>query len=305
MKTQKPSGTLKRFVDAGKTDTAILGAVERYVIAKPADEDRRTDVLHPSEIAKSDWCHRAAYFELLGHKPGPSKYKKSLTQALVFSEGHRIHRQWQSWLGEMGRLYGVWQCDSCFYQEWGMGHAPCQEKRFGGCTGHLTKYLEVPLEYPKLRISGKADGWIPEPKPRLLEIKSVGAGTVRFENPSLFYEHKGDAAAMFKSIKAPFHSHITQTQIYAKLLELINVDRPWSLPVPEEIIFIYEFKATQEVKEFIVAKSDFGITEIFDGVMLVNAAVDKGVPPYCNIGGKEGCYKCLHHQEENSDEASS
>ena len=50
----KPTGALKKLVDVGKKKTRVLGSVERHVISKPKDQSRRTDVLHPSEMAGDD-----------------------------------------------------------------------------------------------------------------------------------------------------------------------------------------------------------------------------------------------------------
>ena len=48
----KPEGSLKRFVEAGKKDSRVLKTVERHLIAKPAPNNRRSDVLHPSAMVK-------------------------------------------------------------------------------------------------------------------------------------------------------------------------------------------------------------------------------------------------------------
>ena len=40
---------LKKFLDAKKSDHRLMGDVERHLLMKPKG-DRRTDVLHPSEI---------------------------------------------------------------------------------------------------------------------------------------------------------------------------------------------------------------------------------------------------------------
>ena len=58
---------LKKFLDAKKTATRLMGDVERYLLRRPLDP-RRTDVLHPSEIIKPDWCHRYSAYLLMGGK---------------------------------------------------------------------------------------------------------------------------------------------------------------------------------------------------------------------------------------------
>ena len=291
---KKPSGALKKFVDIGKNETRVLGSLERYLLAQPSgDPNRRHDVIHPSAMAKDDWCHKAEYYELLGAAPAPSKFKASMKQLLVFDEGHRIHGRYQKWFGDMGKLYGLWYCAFCDNEEWGTGV----------CTGCFTpmRYREVPLFYEPLRIAGHADGWLKDfGDDLMLEIKSVGEGTVRFEDPALHAACGGDMKKIWAALKSPFTTHINQVQIYMELAERIGLPN-----APKEAVFIYESKATQEVKEFVVPKNTFHVDRLFDAAANIVAAVDRGVPPTCNINPVTGCYKCNYHTEANDVEAGS
>jgi len=89
-------------------------------------------------------------------------------------------------------------------------------------------------------------------EPLLLEIKSVGAGTFRFEAPELMYEHNGEIEKMWKALKAPFMSHIMQAQMYMKLAELIDLPHQ-----PKEALFLYENKASQETKRVCSSEERF------------------------------------------------
>lgn len=283
----KPTGALKKLVDIGKVDTRVLGSVERFILSKPADTSRRTDVLHPSAMVKDDWCHRASFFELQGAEPAPSKYKASLKQAMVFDEGHHIHHRWQTWFKEMGKLKGKYKC------------LECNDIFFGLPKDHDPKlgpenyeYLEVPLYYEPLRISGHSDGWLVDfGDPLLLEIKSVGLGTFRWETPDLFFKHEENFEKIWKDVTSPFYSHIQQAQMYMKLMELIKYEN-----APQEALILYESKATQDVKEFVIPKSDFGVTPLIDAAKKIVDAIEKGTPPSCNINGLAGCRSCNHHQ---------
>jgi hypothetical protein len=278
-KSYKPSGALKKFVDAGKNPSRVITSVERHMISKPRDGSRRTDVIHPSAMVKATWCHRAQYFELLGHAPAKKSNPASLKQLLVFEEGHRIHARWQDWLGDMGQIYGKWNCTSCGSTYWGVGEC---------CDGLSSTYREVPVHNDELRISGHADGWLKDfGDDMLLEIKSVGEGTIRWEAPELMAEHGGDFKKAWSSLKQPFTTHIMQAQVYMKLLETMFPDDH-----PKEAIFIYESKVDQEVKEFVVPKSDFGVTELFEAAAMIVAQVSLGEPPSCNVGGPNLCGSC-------------
>ena len=209
----KPSGTLKRFIDVAKKDTRVLGSVERFLLSKPRDESRRTDVLHPSEMASGNWCYRASYFQLLGQAPQANR-KMSMRLLSVFEEGHAIHAKWQRWFQQMNVLYGKWYCTECEEMFWGGSD----------CHDGPLEYREVPLFYEPLRISGHSDGWIVGlGDPLMLEIKSVGVGTLRWEAPELLMDNDNDMDKAWKALKAPFQKHITQVQIYMKLAELLGM----------------------------------------------------------------------------------
>lgn len=283
----KPSGALKAYL-AANNNTRVIGSVERYLLSRPA-KYRASDVMHPSEMASSSWCHRAQYFLLKGHAPKHEPI--GLKKAITFATGHSIHNTWQTWFGEMGNLYGLWQCDDCGKRIWELSGNLTEEMECGPWT-----YKEVPLRSNEYRISGHADGWLKNfGEDLLLEIKSIGEGSIRWYAPDIAYAHS-TFTEMWNAISAPFHEHIQQAQIYMKLIELMGLPNP-----PQEALILYEAKSTHEVKEFVVKKSDFGVDELFEAAKRIIAAVDSGVPPVCNIGGVAGCKKCSHYTEENTD----
>jgi hypothetical protein len=282
----KATGSLKKFIDAGKKTSRVLTTVERQLIAKPAPTDRRSDVLHPSAMVKDDWCHRSSYFQLLGFPPPPSKYRVTLTQKRVFQVGHDIHAGWQNIFKEMDALWGKYYCDDCKDTFLGI---PSNHKID---VKHL-EYREVSLNYEPLKISGHADGiLLGFGEPLLLEIKSIGAGTFRFEAPNLTAEHNGNLDDMWKALNAPFMSHIKQAQMYMKLAELIGLSIQ-----PQEALFLYENKSNQQVKEFVIPKSDFGISHILEAAENIVFAIDKKEHPTCNIDATEGCYQCKGYDD--------
>ena len=286
---QKVSGALKQFVDVSKSPTRVIGSTERFALAKPSDDHRRTDVLHPSEMAKSDWCYRASYYLLQGFPPAPSTRKQSLQMRNVFQNGHDVHSRWQRDWQDMGILYGQWKCSTCgtLFLALSSEPNPC------GCKSK-PKYEEVPLNYSPLKISGRPDGWlIGLGDPILPEIKSVGVGTVRFEQPDLFYEYDGHAEKIFNAIKAPFYSHINQAQIYAELINLLGLPN-----APKEIVFIYEDKGSQKPKEFVIPVNTFSVKPLFEAAGMIVDAISNQTPPMCNIDPGNGCSKCNYYTEE-------
>jgi len=283
-KNTHPTGTLKKLVDAGKKNTRVVGSVERWLLAQPKDTSRPTDVIHPSAMVKPDWCHRAEYYTLQGAEPAPSKFKASMKQYLVFEEGHRIHDRWQTWFWNMGKIYGKWQCLSplCSKTFYELSPSVCLY------CGSGIKYREVPVFSPAHSISGHADGWLKGFKDDLLlEIKSVGEGSVRWEDPAGWKAYDQNFKKYWSDMHQPFYSHLMQAQVYMKLLEIMNPEDH-----PKEAVFIYESKVDQEIKELIVRKSDFGVTELFDAALMINECIKNQTPPSCNVSQGKSCYKC-------------
>lgn len=273
---------LKKFLDAKRYNSRLIGDLERHLLSRPPG-DRDYTVLHPSDMIKKDWCRRAAYFMLngapkLGERP-------NLRLQSIFDEGHAIHAKWQNWFQEMGVLHGQFQCDACGKMTWGTSPDICEI-----CQHRKLTYAEVTLRDDSLRIKGHTDGWIKGiGDDTLIEIKSIGPGTIRSEAPDLFSQAP-DFMAAWRNVKRPFNTHIRQGQMYLELMKRMGHD-------VNEIVFLYELKADQDYKEFSI-KADFEIVRhIFDGAEKVIKAVDKGVAPVCNnnVGGT--CAQCGGYEE--------
>ena len=281
LRSTTPSPSFKKFLDAGgKSKSPLLKSIERHLLSKPRDLSRRTDVLHPSEIVGKDWCYRASYFLLKGAEPAPKTY--SMKTQVTFAEGHAIHDKWQRWIWEMGALYGRWKCLACPYSWMGVSPSNCPI-----CQSPNIKYNEVPVFNDELHILGHSDGWIVgvTEKPLLLEIKSMGPGSFIFEDMDAWKAAEGDYEKAWKNFSTPFVKHQAQAQLYLKLLE----DQP---DAPESIVFIYESKPNQQVKEFHVNKSSLLVDPILDAARMIASAVKNDTPPACNVSRSWNCSKC-------------
>jgi hypothetical protein len=281
---RKPTGALKDYLDATKHQTRLMGAVERHVLSQP-ESDRAWDVLHPSAIVKDDWCHRGSWFALSGFQPKDKKPNLRLQN--IFDEGHAIHDKWQSRFRDMGALKGRWECLICSHYWYDVSPEICPV-----CDDlALIKYREVPLRSKRHRIAGHADGWVTGiGNDTLIEVKSVGAGTIRMENPGLLYDSDTEEQA-WRGIKRPFPTHLRQGQVYLHLGHLM-VKNGLLESFPDEMVFIYEWKANQDFKEFVIGYEPSFVANIFSFALDIVEAVDAGVPPVCNLNAK-GCKQCI------------
>ena len=278
------SKDLKAFLTASKRETRLMGAVERHVLSRPFD-DRDMSYIHPSDIIKDDWCALAQYHAIKGNYV-ETRDKPTARLASIFAEGHSIHAKWQNWFREMGVLYGMW-------------HGPTG-KGWDLSSNNVDpedEYLEVPLRSDKHMMRGHADGWIKGlGDDCLIEIKSIGSGGIRMEAPAIMAQAEDNVEKAWKNIKTPFRGHQLQGQVYLHLCHLM-VEEGLLEVAPKEIVFIYELKANQEYKEFVVNYNPEFTKDIFDKALDVAWAAENKRPPVCSIDPEKGCKRCEPFQE--------
>lgn len=233
----------------------LLPDIQRHVVRSQKDSDRDTDHVHPSDMAKNYWCPRQTYFRITGAETNRAPSSVSFRMANAFAQGHMIHDKWQRWLWEMGRLWGRWSCSEghTFFAQ---SPSLCEECAAAHIHSELS-YREVPLHSDEYLMIGHSDGCVmpppdsPDKTPRLIEIKSIGVGTLRFEAPSLFWELQSGEKTLdqaWAEIQRPFRSHLTQGHTYLMMAQECYPE----LSEVTEIVFLYEWKATGDTREFVV-----------------------------------------------------
>lgn len=277
---------LKKFLDAKAKPSRLTGDIERHLLARPVG-DRSYTVLHPSDMIKRDWCKRSSYFLLRGHKRIAEKPNLRLQN--IFDEGHYIHAKWQKWFQEMGVIHGKFKCQVCDKITWGTSPSACEHC---GAGENKLVYDEVTLIDKDLRIAGHTDGWLKGlGDDCLIEIKSIGPGTIRSEQPGLMMDADGDFMKAWKNVRRPFGSHIMQGQVYLELMNRMGHE-------VEEIVFIYELKADQDYKTFSIGRDYELVRHVFEGAERVVKAVEAGIEPACSNNPTGTCKQCAPYQED-------
>jgi hypothetical protein len=295
---------LKVLAEGRKLDESlILGPTSKYVVDKNArDFSRRQDIIHPSEMSHGDWCPRATYQRIKKVRAGelPDKESFNFQSLNIFQHGHEVHHKWQTWLWERGELWGDWYCLNCEI-EW----TDLSPQRCPDCNSRHIRYDEIPLNAEKqLLISGSADGGVPRHQ-ALMEFKTVGAGTLRMEEPELLraHTHKTDDGkslidyeGLWRGINRPFSSHQKQGQTYLYICKLLGLDY-------DKVVYIYESKFTQATKEFVVKRRESIIEPLLESAEEIRQALDptfRAMPPKCPRGG---CKYCQPKEETTSEES--
>lgn len=279
---------LKAMKDSLTGRGRIIPAVQA-VVAREAAEDsaaRDTKFLHPSEICKKDWCPRASWYNIKsGSRPVQSA---TLNRMNIFAEGNAIHSKWQRWIGKAGILEGNWLCKTCNVKWWATSPQVCPV-----CgEGTNMKYKEVPISDEDHHLIGHADGIIDDGTKAVLEIKSVGTGTLRYEAPDLFMPYsKGEITLeeMWKRIRTPFASHVRQVSLYMHCLGI------------KDAVILYEWKPTQDFKEFNLKFQPSQISGILEGCKSVKRALDTNTPvmrpQWADNEKHSTCKKCDHRDK--------
>jgi hypothetical protein len=245
---------------------------------------RDTKHFHPSSMCKRDWCTRETAYKVMGFTESNPERPKPFRTLNIFEEGNRIHSKWQGWFKDLGILRGKWLCHECEHTWYGSG--TCES-----CQSKQVEYLEVPVTNKELNILGHADGHIimPDGSDALIEIKSMGIGTFRYEAPQLFnqYAHKEiTAEEMWKDVKRPFPSHLRQGSLYMYCTGI------------HTMVFIYEWKAGQDVKEFTVQYQPEVISDILyncgslDSDLKADRLPDR--PSWAEFKSKTPCKYCAY-----------
>lgn len=265
---------------AAKREGGALGAVkEHWIKQADAPSTRRMDVIHPSEMANDDWCPRQTYYRIRDVRDGKTieQEQHSVGLLAIFEEGHYKHSKYQDILRKIGGLKGAWHCDECRSRYVHFGEAPSACPKCGSVTGVV--YGEVPLSaVERYLIGGHSDGWW---RDRLIEIKTIGEGTVRVSNPDLLKRHTHttvsgkdlvDLNALWRDINRPFRPHLKQANIYLWLAAVRGID-------VEGMEFIYEMKANQQTKSFFIKMSRQILDPLLDKANSIKSGLARGEPP--------------------------
>lgn len=322
MSKVRARGKLGDFMKIRAKRGLLLPELEKVVLAEAGDdEDRRQDVIHVSEMSKPDWCPLSTYYRIAGWTMPDERF--SMTLENIYEEGNTIHDKWQNRMRKTGQLYGLWECAMCHefkicraseldYRsdpDWADETNPAGTREdycplgYGEPLAHMWEYREVHMDAEETHlITAHADGAMADLN-CLVEIKSIGLGTLRLDAPKLlsqnYHKLEGsdkkayDLDAIWKGLSAPLTSHQRQGQLY------LWVAKQAGLPF-DTLVFLYEFKPNQQVKEFTVTLVDEIVQPMLDEARQIKLALDNihYAPPKCPKGG---CKYCLAIEEVNAD----
>jgi CRISPR/Cas system-associated exonuclease Cas4 (RecB family) len=284
MRMTKLQGKLGARSKARQSAGVILPAVKEGMLKDYGiDTSRRWDIVHPSELSHQDkFCPRAVYLRIIGGQAEPEKF--DFVRENIFAEGNSIHSKWQARLRKYTSLWGDWRCLSCDYvvrEQTDPAGTRCRE-----CHADCWVYAEITLDAEEdALLVGHADGGFDN---TMAEFKSVGAGTVRIEAPTLYKRHVLDGGVvdlngLWKDISRPFGSHLNQGDVY------LWIANHMGLPFTQ-MSYVYESKWNQQVKEFVIQYDEERSLRLIVQARNVMYAVQGRDEPECIKPGK--CEMC-------------
>lgn len=250
------------------------------------DADRDPTVIHPSEMAKPDWCLLGTYRRIMSGAWPPEPERFDFIRENIFATGNDIHERWQTRMRSVFPLWGDWRCSWCGHRVRASLEPPEMDDRpCIGDQGHTWQYAEVTLDAKsELLIAGHADAGFGD---TLVEIKSVGIGTIRIDAPDLLAKYQDgrmtDLTGLWRAINKPLQSHLRQGDVYLHLAHILGL--PFT-----QIVYLYEFKPNQMVKEFTIKYDPARSMKLVAKAEQVKYAVEHGIPPECIKGS--GCKQC-------------
>lgn len=290
--------------DIRKKGGVLLPELKKVALAEFSDHSHSTDHIYPSEMARGDWCPRATYYRILTGKVLDETF--SFVLQSIFDEGHSVEQKWQRRMRQTGKLWGTWKCLICKRLTGNVFEpAPTEGICVNVGVNHIWEYKEVALVNDALLIRGREDGgmapnephdpwWLPSyPTGYLVEIKTIGPGTVRRDAPDLMARHYHkdigvyDYDRIWKDLSRPFKSHVRQANVYLWLAQEMGLHF-------DTAQLLYEFKANQQTKEFTVKLSDRIIGPMLGRAQSIVHGLELHDPPPCP---SDGCKACVPYEE--------
>ena len=284
---------LKSAFESMKRGGYVVSPWESYLLTKQEeDNDRRLNINAPSSIGG---CLRSRYYSRMGY----GKEKFSARTQRIFDNGSSVHLRIQNDLYHAGILImdeipvfdnsyliqghtdgiihlsgkeiGVLEIKSINSRGFSELHSEKEEHRYQGlCYLHCLEKHRVYLR-EKYKTKGNF----------LLSRNS------RRKFYASMYDHLKSGSKFTKDEKVEF-----QVKLHMKLDNLL-----WECSIPiTKVVFLYENKDTQDLKEYVVSTRDNGAKEIIDTILSECAYLNKCVstkvlPPRCE-GAKKSSNVC-------------
>lgn len=278
---------VKELLNSSKYNKdSITARIDNYLATNVEENDRAVDVNSPSQVFK---CMRSLYYARTGAES--DGFIDPRLQR-IFDNGTHMHLRTQEYLTKEGSLV--------------MDECPCidAEANIQGHTDGILKMTEQ--EYAILELKSMNSilfGKLKEPKPEHIAQAMIYMYCTECRRQELavmadkeFKKSEKERAEFYRSryqhLKAG-KKHTKEEKIQHNIdtnLKLDNLLHTIKRPI-DRIVFLYENKDNQELKEFVIEYDDDLMCDILDFYDQVNYYVaNKKVPP--REGTSKSCNVC-------------
>lgn len=234
------------------------------------DPDYREPGFHPSGFSR--WCAREAAYNILAAVSGDKVVyaKPAPSVSLRFQAGHATHNWWQSrLLGEMGVLYGKWQCSKCGHVHGDNDALIQMPKKCVQCGKgrHAIWFKEASIEIPASKVLGVKEEDLTDLEKELFRIIGHYDGMLRIRgHPDMVAEIKSEDPELWKRRAGPESTHVIQGLIYAYASGV------------DYVAVMYVNKSSYDVKTYRVGGVKKVINEQFKKIRDIRKAVKTITP---------------------------
>lgn len=230
----------------------LLPFVNKYLVEKAQNNPRDFSYFHASEW---DRCHRKIvyeYYEAMGYiQIDGSSLKADPQLERIFDNGTYTHYRWAKYLTATGALMGIWKCVGCSKVVGEAEKLGVLKPKECNCGSTSFDYHEVGFRDEETMWGGHVDAIVDVSvlDPDSLGVEKYLAVSMKSFPPEkwgnrIVIDFKTMNPFKFRKLEEPLPEHKTQMQIYLYLSGLKYGK------------FIYEDKAFQGVKEFLVTRDD-------------------------------------------------
>lgn len=279
------------FENMKQKDSLLVKDLDDWLSKNRGGQDRRFDINSPSCAGR---CARANYY---------GRVLLNEVQIIdprlrrIFENGDGVHDRLQGYFEKMGRLlmrevplidddYEI-QGHSDGLITFGQKLKELAVLELKSINDNGFKSLKEPKpEHKKqamvyLNCAEKRRVWIHETYPTLEEYKASKPERIRWYKAHYTHLKDGSKYTKKQKLMKKIKDHLLADDI------LYSLDRPL-----DTVIFMYENKNTQELKEFPVKYSATLVEEVLDEYADLNDCVIKRKPP--KREGTKSCFQCMH-----------
>lgn len=290
--------TIKKLFSVMKNDGGMLiPAIDRYLLSQNTNEDEDADRGHglnsPSGIGG---CIRAQYYRRMGEQSGDIIEPRTRR---IFDNGHGVHDRIQTYLEKCGKLL--------------MREVPIWDENsqvIGHCDG-VVKISPIQLAILEIKsINDNGFNAIVDAKEEHKKQAQIYMWAIETLREKIHNDKKFNEEKYLKAYKKLMEGFVQEGHKYTKeqkiehsldnMRQIIKLLREYPKKITQ-MIFLYENKNNQELKEYVVNWDESFLDGIMEDIKVINTCVkNKVLIERPEMAQNKSCSFCRYCNFKNS-----